>query len=92
VGAVAAGPDATWSPDFKVTALSSVMSLMPAQIIADLGLVRYGYRVLPMGPTYLPFPARRWITLTEDPAVDHAGLCKFSASTNARRPLTGVVA
>jgi hypothetical protein len=63
-----------------VTALSYVMSLMPAQIIADLGLAWYGYRVVAMGPTYVPFADGRSITLTEDPTDNPAELSKFSAS------------
>jgi phytoene dehydrogenase-like protein len=82
----AARTETPWGPDFKVTALSYVMSLMPAQIIADLGLPRYGYRVVPMGPTYVPFPDGRSLTLTEDPAVDHAELSKFSKRDAAAMP------
>ncbi|MGZ4598045.1 MAG: phytoene desaturase family protein [Actinomycetes bacterium] len=46
-------PDA---PEFKVTRLSYVMSLMPPTIIRDLDLTRRGYKVYPMGPYYQAFP------------------------------------
>src|SRR6188474_1355963 len=48
-----------WGPDFKVTSLSYVMSLMPDAIVEGLGLERFGYRVFPMGPSYLPLPDGR---------------------------------
>jgi len=92
VGAVAAGPDATWGRDFKVAALSDVMSLMPAQIIADLGLASVRLPGHPDGTHPCAVPGRTVDHSTEDPAADPAGLSKFSASINARRPPTGVVA
>jgi phytoene dehydrogenase-like protein len=39
-----------------------------------------------MGPTYVPFPDGRSLTLTEDPAVDHAELSKFSKKDAAAMP------
>ena len=47
-----------WGPDFKVTALSYVMSLMPDAIVNGLDLARHGYHVVPDGPV-VPGPARR---------------------------------
>src|SRR5262245_11527446 len=52
----AARTETPWGPDFKVTALSYVMSLMPPTVINDLNLREHGYRVIPMGPSYVPFP------------------------------------
>src|SRR5436190_1400172 len=49
----AARTEEPWGPEFKVTALSYVMSLMPPTILRDLDLARHGYRVLPMGPSYI---------------------------------------
>lgn len=48
----AATTEAPWpdAPDFKVTRLSYVMSLMPPTIINDLRLERHGYKIFPMGP------------------------------------------
>ena len=53
----AADTMAPWpeAPEFKVTTLSYVMSLMPDRIIADLRLPEYGYRVHPVGPYVMPF-------------------------------------
>src|SRR6478672_6774521 len=52
----AARTEEPWGPEFKVTALSYVMSLMPPTILRDLDLARHGYRVLPMGPSFVAFP------------------------------------
>ena len=46
-------------PDFKVTTLSYVMSLMPDTILKDLEMVRHGYRVHPVGPYVVPLPDGR---------------------------------
>ncbi|MFY9929068.1 MAG: FAD-dependent oxidoreductase, partial [Streptosporangiaceae bacterium] len=54
----AATTEAPWpdAPDFKVTRLSYVMSLLPPTIINDLQLERHGYKIFPMGPYYQAFP------------------------------------
>jgi phytoene dehydrogenase-like protein len=54
----AATTESPWpdAPEFKVTRLSYVMSLMPPTIINDLSLERHGYKVYPMGPYYQAFP------------------------------------
>src|SRR6516162_234208 len=46
----AATTEAPWpdAPDFKVTRLSYVMSLLPPTIINDLRLERHGYKIYPM--------------------------------------------
>ncbi len=67
-----------WGPDFKVTALSYVMSLMPPTIIADLALDRHGYEVIPMGPSFTAFPDGRFLLLEESPERDRRELAKFS--------------
>ena len=59
----AADTMAPWpeAPDFKVTTLSYVMSLMPDTIIRDLRLAEHGYRTTPVGPYFVPFPDGRCI-------------------------------
>ena len=47
------------APEFKVTTLSYVMSLMPDTILRDLQLERHGYRSIPVGPYFVPFPDGR---------------------------------
>src|SRR5689334_19769378 len=55
------------------------MSLMPPTILRDLRLKEHGYDVIPMGPSFVPFPdGRSLLTETGDPARDHAQLAAFS--------------
>src|ERR1700733_13560729 len=66
----AATTEAPWpeAPEFKVTRLSYVMSLMPPTIINDLQLARHGYKIYPMGPYYQAFPEGGSIKLYADDA------------------------
>ena len=75
----AATTETPWGPEFKVTALSYVMSLMPGQILRELQLPEHGYEVIPMGPSFIPFPDGRSMLLTGDHANDHKELSKFSS-------------
>src|SRR5205823_3942519 len=66
----AATTEAPWpdAPQFRVTRLSYVMSLMPPTIINDLDLARHGYKIFPMGPYYQAFPEGGSIKLYADDA------------------------
>jgi phytoene dehydrogenase-like protein len=75
----AAATDTPWGPDFKVTTLSYVMSLMPPTIIRELELERHGYKIFPMGPYYQAFPDGRSISIYADDAErNRKELSKFS--------------
>ncbi len=74
----AATTETPWGPEFKVTALSYVMSLMPPTIINDLRLPEHGYRVIPMGPSFVPFPDGRALLLDGDAAADHDRIAAYS--------------
>ena len=77
----AATTEAPWpeAPEFKVTRLSYVMSLMPPTIISDLGLARHGYQIYPMGPYYQAFPEGGSIKLYADDARrNHEEVSKWS--------------
>src|SRR5437867_2799888 len=77
----AAATDAPWpdAPQFKVTKLSYVMSLMPASIVRDLGMERLGYRIFPLGPYYQAWPDGRSVSLWQDDARrNHEQIAKFS--------------
>jgi len=56
-------PDA---PQYKVTRLSYVMSLLPPTILDDLKLEQHGYKVFPMGPYYQAFPEGGSLTMYEE--------------------------
>jgi phytoene dehydrogenase-like protein len=64
----AATTQAPWpeAPQFKVTRLSYVMSLLPPTILDDLRLEEHGYKVFPMGPYYQAFPDGGSLTLYEE--------------------------
>ncbi|MEX0989429.1 MAG: NAD(P)/FAD-dependent oxidoreductase [Actinomycetota bacterium] len=77
----AAATDIPWpeAPEFKVTTLSYVMSLMPDTILKDLQLERHGYKVYPVGPYLVPFPDGRAITQYDDDAQrNYEEFAKFS--------------
>jgi phytoene dehydrogenase-like protein len=76
----AAATDQPWPehPEFKVTTLSYVMSLMPDRIIRDLDLERHGYRVHPVGPYVVPFDDGRVMIDWEDNAKNYEEFAKFS--------------
>ena len=76
----AAATDQPWPdhPEFKVTTLSYVMSLMPDTIIRDLGLARHGYRAHPVGPYVVPFPDGRVMVEYDDNAKNRDEFAKFS--------------
>jgi phytoene dehydrogenase-like protein len=64
----AATTEAPWpdAPQFKVTRLSYVMSLLPPSILHDLQLAKHGYKVFPMGPYYQAYPEGGSLTLYEE--------------------------
>jgi phytoene dehydrogenase-like protein len=77
----AADTMAPWpeAPEFKVTTLSYVMSLMPDTILHDLELARHGYRSVPVGPYFVPFPDGRCIVQADDDAQwNYDEFAKFS--------------
>src|SRR5580700_10418626 len=77
----AATTEAPWpdAPDFRVTRLSYVMSLLPPTIINDLELARHGYKIFPMGPYYQAFPEGGSIKLYADDAKrNHEEVSRWS--------------
>jgi phytoene dehydrogenase-like protein len=76
----AAATDRPWPdhPEFEVTTLSYVMSLMPDRIINDLRLPEHGYRVHPVGPYVMPFEDGRVMIQYDDNAKNYDEFAKFS--------------
>ncbi|HEY4241308.1 MAG TPA: NAD(P)/FAD-dependent oxidoreductase [Kofleriaceae bacterium] len=68
-----------FGPDFRVTALSYVVSLLPAAVTEELELARFGYKVYPQHPYFAPRADGRSLMMCEDPARRHAEIAKFSA-------------
>jgi phytoene dehydrogenase-like protein len=77
----AADTMAPWpeAPEFKVTTLSYVMSLMPGTIQRDLQMARHGYRAHKVGPYFVPFPDGRAIIQHDDDArANYDSFAQFS--------------
>ncbi len=75
----AAITETPWGPDYKVTALSYVVSLLPPTILAELELERFGYKIHPQHPYFMPMPDGRSLMMCDDPGRRHAEVSKFSA-------------
>ena len=75
----AAITETPWGPDYKMTALSYVVSLMPPTILRELELERHGYRIYPQGPYFAPHPDGRHLQLPDDPVARQKEISKFSA-------------
>src|SRR6516165_3611307 len=85
----AATTEAPWpdAPEFRVTRLSYVMSLMPPTIIDDLDLPRHGYKIFPMGPYYQAFPEGGSIKLYADDAKrNHEEVARWSVKDAEAMP------
>src|SRR5712664_1173463 len=67
-----------FGPDYTVTSLSYVVSLLPADLVNDLRLDRHGYHVYPQGPYFAPRADGRYLRLPADAAQRHAEIAKFS--------------
>jgi phytoene dehydrogenase-like protein len=67
-----------FGPEYTVTSLSYVVSLLPADLVRDLRLDRHGYHVYPQGPYFAPRADGSYLRLPADPAGRHAEIAKFS--------------
>src|SRR6266540_5831089 len=75
----AAITETPFGPDYKVTALSYVMSLMPPSVLRELELEKHGYKIYPQHGYFVPYPAGRTLPMHADPGRRHAEIAKFSA-------------
>jgi phytoene dehydrogenase-like protein len=67
-----------FGPDFTVTSLSYVVSLLPAAMVRDLRLAEHGYHVYPQGPYFAPRRDGGYLHLSDDPARRRAEIAKFA--------------
>jgi phytoene dehydrogenase-like protein len=79
----AAVSEKPFGPDYTVTSLSYVVSLLPAELVRDLRLDRHGYHVFPQGPYFAPRADGRYLRLPNDAAQRRTEIAKFSASDAA---------
>jgi phytoene dehydrogenase-like protein len=61
----AATTEQPWGPDYNVTALSYVVSLMPPTIVNELELARHGYKVYPQHGYFVPYADGRALQLPD---------------------------
>ena len=74
----AAVTEQPFGPDYKVTMLSYVVSLLPPTLQRDLELARHGYRVYPQHGYFVPYVDGRSLQLPSEPARRRAEISKFS--------------
>jgi phytoene dehydrogenase-like protein len=68
-----------FGPEYTVTSLSYVVSLLPPALVRDLDLVRHGYHVYPQAPYFAPRRDGRALQLPDNPARRRAQITAFSA-------------
>jgi phytoene dehydrogenase-like protein len=72
-----------FGPDYTVTSLSYVVSLLPPGLVRDLRLASHGYHVYPQGPYFAPRADGRYLSLPTGPAARRAQIAKFSSGDAA---------
>jgi phytoene dehydrogenase-like protein len=72
-----------FGPDYTVTSLSYVVSLLPPGLVRDLRLASHGYHVYPQGPYFAPRADGRYLGLPTGPAARRAQIAKFSSGDAA---------
>ncbi len=75
----AAVTETPWGPDYKMSALSYVVSLLPRAVLDELELARFGYKIYPQFPYFAPRRDGRYLMMSDDPARRRAEIAKFSA-------------
>ena len=55
-----------FGPDYTITSLSYVVSLLPGDLVHDLRLREHGYHVYPQGPYFAPHADGRYLQLPND--------------------------
>jgi phytoene dehydrogenase-like protein len=68
-----------FGPDFTVTSLSYVVSLLPAVLVRELRLTDHGYHVYPQGPYFAPRRDGSALSLADDPVRRHREISRFSS-------------
>jgi len=74
----AAVSERPFGPDFLVTSLSYVVSLLPEAMVRDLRLREFGYHVYPQGPYFAPRRDGTALRLHDDPARRAEFISAFS--------------
>ncbi len=69
-----------FGPDYTVSMLSYVVSLLPPTLVRDLRLAEHGYHVFPQGPYFAPRRDGRYLQLPRDRAARREQIAAFSAT------------
>ncbi len=72
-----------FGPDYTVTSLSYVVSLLPPGLVRDLRLAGHGYHVYPQGPYFAPRADGRYLSLPTGATARRAQIAKFSSGDAA---------
>ncbi|MBX3171185.1 MAG: NAD(P)/FAD-dependent oxidoreductase [Candidatus Eremiobacteraeota bacterium] len=75
----AAVTESPWGPEYKVTSLSYVISLMPPTVLRELELERYGYHVYPQHGYFVPYSDGRYLHMSDHRATRRQRVSQFSA-------------
>src|SRR4051812_5009929 len=75
----AAVTEQPFGPDFNVTSLSYVVSLLPPRLVSDLQLERHGYHVFPQGPYFVPREDKRFFQLPDEQSERYRAVSEWSA-------------
>ncbi len=67
-----------FGPDYTVTSLSYVVSLLPPTLVSDLHLERFGYVVYPQGPYFAPRADGAYLQLPHNKTKRREQIAKFS--------------
>jgi phytoene dehydrogenase-like protein len=68
-----------FGPDYTMTSLSYVVSLLPPDLVRDLRLEQHGYQVYRQGPYFAPRRDGRYLRLPDNPVQRRAQIAWFSA-------------
>ncbi|MBX6750789.1 MAG: NAD(P)/FAD-dependent oxidoreductase, partial [Micromonosporaceae bacterium] len=74
----AAVSERPFGPEYLVTSLSYVVSLLPERMVRELRLREFGYHVYPQGPYFAPRRDGRYLSLPDDPGQRHACIAAFA--------------
>ena len=74
----AAVSERPFGPDYLVTSLSYVVSLLPERMVRELRLREYGYHVYPQGPYFAPRRDGTYLSLPDDLARRRERIAAFA--------------
>ena len=86
----AATTEQPWGPEFNVTALSYVVSLMPPTIVEELELAKHGYKVYPQNGYFVPYRDGGALQLPDDDPRRDASRSRGSRNRMPTRTTAGI--